>query len=673
MFSRRYWLSLLFLFAVLPVLAERKPEPLIVTELGKGVVALDGPWQFHLGDDPGWAAPEIDDSHWEQLTAYLPWDAQGHWGYDGFAWYRRSIAIVPRLAAAEEVSVLVPATGDAYEVYWNGALVGRSGNLPPHPKWYADSSTAVRLGPAVRGVLAIRVWRAPFLSIGLNDLGGLRGPPLAGLPEEISAHRRASYDAGFRFDVSYFILLPLYVLAALLGLLPWLGDRSKSAYLWMSCFSIAMLVMLVASTPIAWSWTVPLLLSINRVGIGIRDIALLYMLLWLLDLRSMHRLRRVTDVVARGTVVVVALYAFLLMVGWPSPEPWARLTQSVESFLPALYAFPGVLALMIVAIALVRRKRLNTSRWLLAIATLITELLILARNMSIVGLRFTHWTLIGKLLNPLAVIHGVAIHPHTVTDTLVLAALVYAFYRDSVENRRRQETLEQEFRNARELQQVLIPEALPEVPGYAFTSAYRPALEVGGDFFQIIALADSSTLVVLGDVSGKGLKAAMAVSLIVGVVRALADDYPEPARLLEQINRRLCGRLQGGFATCIALRLYPDGRCDMATAGHPSPFLNDAELELPGAFPLGLSLMATYEEVRIQLDASDHLSLYTDGLLEARSSSGELYSFERLSTLLTSRPTAEQATEAAVAFGQDDDITVLTLTRLALECLPAPQ
>jgi hypothetical protein len=430
----------------------------------------------------------------------------------------------------------------------------------------------------------------------------------------------------------------------------------------MSCFSIAMLVMLVASTPIAWSATVPLLLSINRVGIGVRDIALLYMLLWLLDLRAMRRLRRVTDVVARGTVVVVALYAFLLMVGWPSS--WARLAQRAESFLPALYAFPGVLALMIVAVALVRRKRLNTSRWLLAISTLIAELLTLARNMSIVGLRYTHWTLIGKLLNPLAVVHGVAIHPHTVTDTLVLAALVFAFYRDSVENRRRQETLEQEFRNARELQQVLIPEALPEVAGYALTSAYRPAAEVGGDFFQIIALEDGSTLVVLGDVSGKGLKAAMAVSLIVGVVRALADDYPEPARLLEQVNRRLCGRLQGGFATCVALRLYPDGRCDLATAGHPSPFLNDAELELPGAFPLGLSSMATYDEVCIQLDAPDHLALYTDGLLEARSSSGELYSFERLSVLLASRPTAEQATEAAVAFGQDDDITVLTLTRL---------
>jgi len=667
MLPRRHWLLVLFLLAlakVVPSHAEQKPEPLIVVDLGKGAAALDGPWQFHLGDDLARAAPDFDDSRWEQLSAYQPWDEQGHWGYDGYAWYRRSIRVATPQDISHEIAVLIPSAGDAYEVYWNGVLVGRSGKLPPHPVWYGDSSTMITLGPAATGVLAIRVWRAPFLSIGLNDTGGLRSAPLAGLSEEIAVRRKASYNAGFRFDVSYFVLCPLYVLAALLGFLPWLGDRSKSAYLWMSCFSIAMLGMLLASTPIAWSATVPLLLTVNRVGIGVRDIALLYMLLWLLDLRAIRKLRLITDAVARGMLAVVALYAFLLLVGWPST--WATQTQTVESFLPALYAFPGVLSLAIIGIALARGKRLDLSRWLLAISTLVTQLLILARNISIVGLRFTHWTLIGKLLTPIAVIHGVAIHPHTVTDTLVLAALVFAFYRDSVENRMRQEALEQEFRNAREIQQVLIPEALPEVPGYALTSAYRPALEVGGDFFQIIALEDSSTLVVLGDVSGKGLKAAMAVSLIVGVVRALADDYPDPASLLEQVNRRLCGRLQGGFATCVALRLYADGRCNVSTAGHPSPFLNEKELELPGAFPLGVASIATYEESCFQLEAADQLALYTDGLLEARSSSGELYSFERLETLFASRPDAEDAADAAVDFGQDDDITVLTLTRLAV-------
>ncbi len=99
----------------------------------------------------------------------------------------------------------------------------------------------------------------------------------------------------------------------------------------------------------------------------------------------------------------------------------------------------------------------------------------------------------------------------------------------------RQAAIERELQSARELQQILIPETLPQLPGYALTSAYIPAQEVGGDFFQVIPLdgehADS-TLIVLGDVSGKGLKAAMAVSVIVGAVRSLADFTSSPAEIL---------------------------------------------------------------------------------------------------------------------------------------------
>ncbi|MGB7548250.1 MAG: PP2C family protein-serine/threonine phosphatase [Terracidiphilus sp.] len=213
---------------------------------------------------------------------------------------------------------------------------------------------------------------------------------------------------------------------------------------------------------------------------------------------------------------------------------------------------------------------------------------------------------------------------------------------------------------------MLVPSSLPVVPGFTLTSAYRPAQEVGGDFFQIIPLEGGSTLVILGDVSGKGLMAAMAVSLIVGAVRALADDYPEPARLLTQLNRRLCGRLQGGFATCVILRIDPNCACTVASAGHPAPFLNDRELDLPGALPLGISHDVAYEEAIFSVQAGDHFSLYTDGLLEARNQAGELYSFARLERLFAARPSAAQATQAAVNFGQDDDITVLTLTRLAI-------
>jgi serine phosphatase RsbU (regulator of sigma subunit) len=116
----------------------------------------------------------------------------------------------------------------------------------------------------------------------------------------------------------------------------------------------------------------------------------------------------------------------------------------------------------------------------------------------------------------------------------------------------------------------------------------------------------------------------------------------------------------------VALRLDGDGTCTIACAGHPAPYVNDEELIFPGTLPLGVLPKAAFEETKFQMGERDQLALYTDGLLEARSQNGDLYSFGRLKTLFASRPTAEQAAQAAVNFGQDDDITVLTLTRIAI-------
>ena len=124
--------------------------------------------------------------------------------------------------------------------------------------------------------------------------------------------------------------------------------------------------------------------------------------------------------------------------------------------------------------------------------------------------------------------------------------------------------------------------------------------------------------------------------------------------------------MQSGFTTCLAMILRADGHCTVASAGHPAPFLNKCELDLPGALPLGLVADARYEELTFDLNEGDHFALYTDGLLEARNASGELFSFQRVDALFATRPNAAEASDAAVSFGQDDDITVLTLTRVGL-------
>ncbi len=212
---------------------------------------------------------------------------------------------------------------------------------------------------------------------------------------------------------------------------------------------------------------------------------------------------------------------------------------------------------------------------------------------------------------------------------------------------------------------MLIPSTLPALQGFAVTSAYLPAQEVGGDFFQLIPQEDGSALLIVGDVSGKGLKAAMTVSLIVGAVHSLVETMDDPAEILAALNRRMHGRLKNGFVTCLILRRGPYGECEMANAGHLPPFLNKEEMSMPGSLPLGVISKARYETRVIQLAVDDRLTVYTDGLLEARKASGEIFGFARLRELIATEPDAAQAAEAAVAFGQEDDITVLTLTRLA--------
>ncbi len=322
----------------------------------------------------------------------------------------------------------------------------------------------------------------------------------------------------------------------------------------------------------------------------------------------------------------------------------------------------------LVLIGLALRQRRPLATWLVATFALLSTCFQTIPNLLGQAHRYTHWTFAPKINLLLFTINGNQFHADIIAETLLLIAIVYSVCRYALDQNRRQSALESEFRSAQEIQRILIPDTLPTLPGFAITSAYRPAQDVGGDFFQLVvpeATGTNSSLLILGDVSGKGLKAAMSVSFIVGAIRTAAAVSNDPAYILTTINARLAGRLGNGFATCIALRLEPDGACTIANAGHLPPFLNQHELDAAPALPLGLDPEAIYESTTHKLNIDDRLTLYTDGLLEARSPAGELYGFDRLHQLLATRPDARQATEAAVAFGQEDDITVLTITRLA--------
>jgi len=669
----RFRLALLLLIAVF-LIASAAParaavdsaspasRALVLDGLGKGTAPIDGPWQFHLGDDAAWANPSFDDSGWEQLTADKSWGAQMHPNYTGFAWYRKSIQISPAPGASPDVALMIPAIDDAYELYWNGVEVGHLGTLPPHVVIYSGvPPQTFGLGPVRTGVLAIRVWKYVLASNDPDTLGGFEGVPIIGSPDAIAAAKGNLDFKWLRRQQFQFGLTSLYALVSLLSFIAWLRDRKQWLLFWMSLFAVEptiATVLLELRLPYSWAWVQFLV----QATIAAREAAGWFLIIWLLQLHEETRLVRYVRIAAVAGLASGIADGFLSFL-------YPNLISAIQmQIADALLTFPSVafevIPAVLVAIAIVKRKRLDLARWLVAIFAFLSGTVYWLSNASAQGVRFTHWTLARRIEAPLFVFNGNNFSLPTVLRTLMFLSIVYAVIHYTIEGRRRQNAMEQELQNARELQQVLVPETMPTLAGFTLTSAYRPAQEVGGDFFQIIPLDRGSTLIVLGDVSGKGLKAAMAVSMIVGAVRTLAETTSSPAAILAGLNRRLVGRLQGGFATAVALRLDSNGECTLASAGHPGPFVNENELKFPGALPLGLGPSAVFEEVRLQLRELDQLALYTDGLLEARSQSGELYSFDRLQALFSGRPTADQAAQAAVSFGQDDDITVLTLTRL---------
>jgi hypothetical protein len=225
--------------------------------------------------------------------------------------------------------------------------------------------------------------------------------------------------------------------------------------------------------------------------------------------------------------------------------------------------------------------------------------------------------------------------------------------------------MEAELAAAREVQKLLLPENVESAPGFRVEIAYEPAQQVGGDFFQVLPLGEGSLLVVIGDVAGKGFPAAMLVSVLVGAIRGITEHVMEPAELLARLNERLIARVGSSFATALAARIDPTGAVTLANAGHLAPYLNGREVEIPGAFPLGIAAATEYETVRIDLPRGSRLTFYSDGIVEAQDATGEMFGFER--SLKISTEPVKKIIEAARTHGQQDDMTAIAITRAPTE------
>jgi GAF domain-containing protein len=249
-----------------------------------------------------------------------------------------------------------------------------------------------------------------------------------------------------------------------------------------------------------------------------------------------------------------------------------------------------------------------------------------------------------KLLNTIALQTAAAI-----ANSLLCAEMVDAA--------RARAAFAAELHAASTVQQLLLQSASRPTPGFQLESVYLPASEVGGDFFFVSSAQDGSLTAIVGDVSGKGLTAAMRVAMILGVLRS--ETSHEPGDILAGLNNALIVQGQLGFTTACCIRISLSGEYTLANAGHISPYLSGREVETPAALPLGLVPDQTYELMHGKLVPGERLVFLSDGVPEARSAGGELYGFDKLASL-TLMPAREIA-EAAQQFGQEDDITVLTL------------
>ncbi len=239
----------------------------------------------------------------------------------------------------------------------------------------------------------------------------------------------------------------------------------------------------------------------------------------------------------------------------------------------------------------------------------------------------------------------------------VIALLGYIFHQQRITADERAE-MRGELSAARQVQHLLIPDKILVTPGVTVSSAFLPASEVGGDFYLCRALANGAQRVLLGDVSGKGVAAALTSALLLGAADR-CDDL-RPAAVLRELNSALRHSGIEGFTTCLCADLSANGVLLIANAGQLPPYRNGEEIEIPAGLPLGIDAAVEYAESSLQLAPGDKLTFLSDGVVEARNAVGELFGFDRTRQL--SARAAQQIADAAVLFGQQDDITVLTLS-----------
>jgi hypothetical protein len=616
---------------------------------GQGVLRLPwDQWQLHIGDEPScsqFKAPACTAQEFNH-SDLVPLNH----------WRRIEVTLPAELQSAPQLGLLVQGEQPVYEVFVNGQLIGGSGSMASlQGPEYSRTILAIPPGFSHQGRLVIAIH-----DLGISFAIPVPGfvPTLAPL-DRVEAVRDLDLFAYLRGSWEHYLCYAAMFGAGFIFFLLFSVNTRLHEYFWLG----ARLCTLAVYRVFELAWVANLALpawftfAADRI-LNACSAFLLIQFVFAFLRRPVPKAFRAIQILGFSSAV-----SLVLLFPWPSSIyfPLAAFTEN-GFFHRAMQiaTVVGDLSLLLLVPGCFKTK-LAEMRWigaaLVFIAFIETNRILGQFDLPSFPQDFM-WGSLDFDLRPLA---------YLLFSIVMLIAMTFRLRR--IQNRNRD--IEQEIAAARSIQQILIPDQLPQIPGLAIESAYLPAQEVGGDFFQILLIPNPadperpSALIVLGDVSGKGLKAAMTVSLIVGTLRAFAETYRSPGELLAGLNRLLHGRADG-FATCLALMVAPSGKVTLANAGHPNPYLNGVEIPTEPNLPLGLSLDVTYSDITLQLPADQLCTLVTDGVVEATSATTrELFGFDR--TQAISHQSASSIAEAARTFGlgapQADDITVLTIAR----------
>ncbi len=576
-----------------------------------------------------------------------------------YVWFRLHIrlgehhgplALLIELPVSQDTSFGFGAPGWGEEVFANGRLIQPEGPNGGNPLHYQQISRIYDLNVAPTQTSLILAVRTVYMPVGFDAYTSFfaRRKLLLGNPGELEQELALWSARGLFERLPRLVISILLVILAAFLLALYFSQRGHPEYLWLALHELLQapigFVELAGSTARLDSlWYAAIVLQLLAAS------AYLYFEFLIAFLALPRRWH--TRTLRYTAPILAGVGPSLLLVGHSQAAGVALAVVFAGS---ALWIAGWLLFIFVTLMAATLRRNFEAGLLMLSLALIIVgviEPVLTAGMRDLTGHRYH---------SPLTIQAGpIPINFAAIADFVGIVIIVLIIFVRFLRVQRDQQQAKSELAAARSVQELMIPQEKIEIPGFEVDSVYNPAQEVGGDFYHIQSAGDGGLLVVIGDVAGKGLTAAMNVSMLMGALRHATER--SPARLLESLNRVLTGG--GSFTTCQAAWFRPNGELLVANAGHLPPYLNSQEVVLQGGLPLGVLPEAKYEETRLYLHPGDRILLLSDGVVEARKPSGELFGFERMHNL--SNQSAFYVAEAAKDFGQQDDITVLTVRRAA--------